>query len=56
MTGRLCFYSKYEATNVVDTVAGNASKYLKYKAKLIGNSIADEANGILRNTKIAVPF
>ena len=31
-------------------------KSFKYKAKLIGNTVAEGANGILKNTIIAVPL
>ena len=31
-------------------------KFYEYKTKLLGNAVADEANGILRNTILAVPL
>ena len=47
----LQFYVKDEATkfnaNIED---GNNFKFPKYKAKLLGNTKADEVNGILKNT------
>ena len=53
MTGSLWFYSKYEATNfnanIEDT---NNFKSLKYETKLLRNTEADGANGVLRNTTI----
>ena len=49
MIGSLWFYSKDEATNLnADIVDNNAFKSFKYKAKLLGNTEADEANEILK--------
>ena len=39
-----------------DIVDGNAFQSIKYKAKLLGNTVADAGNGILRNTTIAMPL
>ena len=48
-TGSLDFYSKDEATNFnADIDNTNNFKSLKYKAKLLGNTVADAANGILK--------
>ena len=50
-------YSKYEATNFnIDIVDKDNFKYLKYKAKFLENTVADEGNRILRNATIAVPL
>ena len=54
-TGSLWIFSKDKATNFnADIVNGNTFKSFKCKAKLLGNTVADGANGILRNTAIAV--
>ena len=56
-TESLWFYSKDEATNFNEDIADNNNfKSFKYKAKLLGNTSADGANGILRNATIAVPL
>ena len=48
-TGNFWFYSKDEATNFnVDFENTDDFKYFKYKAKLIGNTVAEVANGILK--------
>ena len=57
----LWFYSKDEATNSNNNIANtNNSKYSKYKAKLLENTVAqpnpNHANGILKNITIAVPL
>ena len=51
-------YSKDEATNFnIDIVDNDDNfKYLKYKAKLLENTVADEGNRIIRNATIAVPL
>ena len=51
-------YSKDEATNFNIDIVDNADnfKYLKYKAKLLENTVADEGNRIIRNATIAVPL
>ena len=56
-TGSLWCYSKNESNNF-DADAGNNDdfKSFKYKAKLSGNTEADNANGILKNVTIAVPL
>ena len=51
-TSSLCFCSKDEATNFEND---NAFKSFKYKTKLLGNTVADGGNVILRNTAIAAP-
>ena len=57
ITGSLWFYSKDEAVNFNANIADNDNfKSLKYKAELLQKPKADGANGILRNTTIAVPF
>ena len=48
-TGSLWLHSKDEANN-------DNFKSFKYKAKLLGNTAADGANGILRNAAIAIPL
>ena len=48
-TGSLGFYSKDEATNFnADIDNTNNFKSLKYKGKLLGNTVAGAANGILK--------
>ena len=51
-------YSSDEATNFnIDIVDNDDNfKYLKYKAKLLENTVADEGNRIIRNATIAVPL
>ena len=50
-TTGLGFYSKDEATNFkVDVAHDNNFKPFKYKAKLLGNTVA---NGILKNARNA---
>ena len=52
--GSLWFYSKNEATNFNgDIESTNHFKFFKYKAKLLGNTVPDGANGILKNATIA---
>ena len=47
--GRLWFYSKDEATIFNNDIANdNNLKSFKYKAKLIGNTVAEGANRILK--------
>ena len=47
------FFPKNEATNFsVDVANDNNFKSFKYKAKLLRNTEADNANGILKNAKI----
>ena len=57
-TGSLWFYSKDEAPDFnADIVNDNNFKSFKYKAKLLGNTVAqadNAANGILKNAAIAV--
>ena len=56
-TGSSWFYSKDETANFnADNRDNNAFNSFKYKAKLLGNTEADGANGILRNTTITVPL
>ena len=56
-TGSLWFYSKYGATNFNANITNaNDFKYFKYKAKLLGNTEVDGANGILQNATTAVPL
>ena len=56
-TGSLWLYSKDKATNFNNNIA-NADNFksFKYKAKLLGNTVADRANRILRNETIAAPL
>ena len=54
MTGSLRFYSKDKAANFnADITNNDAFKYFKYEDKLLGNTIADGGNRILKNIKIA---
>ena len=56
-TGSLRFYSKDEATNFnADMENTNNFKSFKYRAKSLGNIVADEAHGMLKNATIAVPL
>ena len=56
-TGSLWFYSKIDVTNFnTDIKSTNDFKYFTYKAKLIGNTFAGGANGILKNATISVPL
>ena len=54
-TGSLWFHSKAEVTDFnVDIVNTGDFKYFKCKSKLLGNTDADNANGILKNAIVAV--
>ena len=56
-TGILWFNSKDGAANFnANALSSNNFKSLKYKTRLIRNTGADEANGILRSATIAVPL
>ena len=56
-TGSLWFYSKDEVTNFNGDIENTDDfKSFKYKAKSIGNTVAEGANGILKNETIAVPL
>ena len=56
-TRSLWFYSNDEATNFNADIANTDNfKSFKYKAKLLTNTVTDTANGILKNTTIAVPL
>ena len=56
-TGSLWFYSKDKATNFnADIANDNNFKSCKYNAKLLENTVADGANGILKNATIALPL
>ena len=56
-SGSLQFYVKDEATkfnaNIEDD---NNFKFSKYQAKLLGNTKADDVNGILKNTVFVAPL
>ena len=55
--GSLWCYSKNESTNFdADPGSNDDFKSFKHKAKLSGNTEADNANGILKNVAIAVPL
>ena len=57
ITGSLWFYSKDEAVNFnADIVDDNNFKSFDNHFKLFGNTVVDGANGILKNTTIAVPL
>ena len=50
-------YSKDEATNFNNNIANTDNfKYFGYKAKLLEDAVADEANGIVKNATVAVPL
>ena len=54
-TWSLWSYSKDEATDFNGDIADdNNFKSFKYKAKLLGNTVPDGANGILKKTSITV--
>ena len=54
-TGSLWFYSKDEAIDFNADIANDDNfKSFKYKAKLLGNTEADNANRILKNETVAV--
>ena len=56
-TGSLWLYSKDEATDFNANIANTDNfKSFKCKAKLLGNTEADNGNGILKNATIAVPL
>ena len=60
-TESLWFYSKNEVTNFDADIGNyNSFKSFKYKAKLLGNTVAQSAPnyaiGILKNRTIAVPL
>ena len=54
--GSLWFYSTDENNFNADIEDTNNFKSFKYKAKLLGNTKADEDNGILKYTTNVVPF
>ena len=59
--GSLWFHSKVKTTNFNADIANtNNFKFFKYNAKLLGGTVAqsapNQANGILKNATIAVPF
>ena len=56
-TEHLWFYSKNKATDInADIADSNNFKSFMYKAKLLENTRANGANGILKNTPFAVPL
>ena len=56
-TGSLWFYLKDKATDFnADIVNTNDFKSFKYKAKILGNTVADGANGSLKNETVVVPL
>ena len=56
-TWSLWFCPKNEVTNFNADIANNNDfKSFEYKAKLLGNTEADGANGIPRNATIALPL
>ena len=51
----LWFYFKDEETNFsANNADGNAFTFFKYTAKLLGNTIAGKANGILKSKKTKI--
>ena len=55
-TKSLWFYSKDEATDFNADIVNNNFRSFKYEAKLLENTEADGANGVLKNATIAVPL
>ena len=56
-TGSSWFHLKDVATNFNVNIASNVNfKYFKYNNRLIKNTDADRANGVLRKATIAVPL
>ena len=54
-TWSLWFYSKEEATNFNANIENTDDfRSFKYKVKLIGNTVPEADNGMLKNTTIAV--
>ena len=54
-TRSLWFNSKDETTDFNADIANDKNfKSFRYKTKLLGNTVANAANGILRNATIAV--
>ena len=54
-TRSLWFYSRDEATNFnADIAYNNHFESVQYKAKLLGNTVTDGGNGILRNAAVVV--
>ena len=55
--GSLQSYYKDEANNFnANIVNGNAFKFFQYKAKLLGKTVADGANGIFQKITIVAPL
>ena len=50
-TGSLWFYSEDEVTDFNNIANTDAFKSFKYEAKLIGDTVSDGANGILKISK-----
>ena len=49
-TGKLWFYLKNEVTNFITNIENiDDFKPFKYKTKLIGNTVVEVANGIIKN-------
>ena len=49
-TGKLWFYLKNEVTNFITNIENiDDFKSFKYKTKLIGNTVVEVANGIIKN-------
>ena len=59
-TGSLWFYFKDEATNFNANIGNDKFESFEYKAKLLGNTVAQSAlnqgNEILKNVTIALPL
>ena len=54
-TGSLWFYFKDKPTNFnVETANSKTFESFKYEVKLLGKTVADRANGILRNAAIVM--
>ena len=57
MIGSLLFYSEDEPTKLNNNIpnTNNFTSFI-YRAKLLGGTESDGANGLLRNSTIAVPL
>ena len=54
-SGSFWFHSKYEAITFDAFITkGNNFKYFEYKSKLLGNTVVDGNNTILKNVAIVI--
>lgn len=56
MIGSLLFYSEDEPTKLNNIPNTNNFTSFIYRAKLLGGTESDGANGLLRNSTMAVPL